>query len=99
MLSIEEEEHFLDEFAFDEKKKDCYTRRILPLLNEFFRTPCSLQQLSRATIRRSIGMNGFERRAKALPLPRPLREYVWRANEELVVMPPPGALEFADQSL
>ena len=38
------------------------------LQTEFFRNPLSLLQLSRAAIRRLLGMNGFERRAQTLPL-------------------------------
>lgn len=53
------------------------------LVNEFFRHPLSLLQLSRMKIRRSIGMFDFERRVKFLQLPPLLLSYVWRANEIL----------------
>lgn len=56
---------------------------VAPLMTEFFRNPLSLQQLSRIEIRRSVGMNDFERRVKTLSLPPLLLSYVWRANELL----------------
>lgn len=54
-----------------------------PLIKEFYQNPLSLQQLSRIEIRRAIGINDFEAKAKALPLPPPLLSYVWLANEML----------------
>lgn len=58
-------------------------QRVLPLINEFFRNPLSLQQLSRIELRRSVGMIDFERRIQTLPLPPSLLAYTWRANEFL----------------
>lgn len=56
---------------------------IEPLINEFFRQPLSLLQLSRIEIRCSLGINCFERRIRTLPLPPCLLTYVWHANEML----------------
>ena len=53
------------------------------LLTEFLQNSLSLLQLSRAVIRRLLGINDFEHRVQTLPLPPPLLEYVWRANEML----------------
>lgn len=60
-----------------------HCERIDPLVNEFIQNPLSLLQLARMEVRRSLGMNAFERRVRALPLPPRLRDYVWRANEML----------------
>ena len=62
-------------------------RLLMPLVNEFFRKPLSLLQLSRVEIRRLVGMNDFKERMETLEkiglLPPLLFEYVWRANEML----------------
>ena len=57
-------------------------RRFLEM--DFVRTPHTLLQLSRVSIRRSVRMSDFERRVQTLLLPPLLLEYVWRANEMLV---------------
>ena len=67
----------------------CSDARALSLQTEFLQNPLSLHQLSRAAIRRSLGMNDFERRVQTLWLPRRLREYVWFANEMLADVTPP----------
>ena len=62
--------------------------RLAPLVDEFFRKPLSLLQLSRMEIRRLVGMNDFKDRMETLQklglLPPLLFKYVWRANEMLV---------------
>lgn len=61
----------------------CFDVYALSLQREFFEKPLSLLQLSRAAIRRQLGMNDFERRVQTLQLPPLLLEYVWLANEML----------------
>ena len=100
----EDAKNFLDDFDEDEEEEKeeahkCYVARVIPLEIEFFRTPHSLLQLSRAKMRRLLGMNDFELRVKTLPLPPQLLEYVWRANEELVDVAPPEGLDLEDQPL
>ena len=60
---------------------------LMPFVDEFFRGPLSLLQLSRAEIRRLVGTNDFSNRMKTLQnnglLPPRLVEYVWRADELL----------------
>ena len=66
--------------------------RLAPLLNEFFRKPLSLLQLSRMEIRRLVGMSNFKDRMETLKkmgvLPPLLFDYVWRANEMLADVVP-----------
>ena len=58
------------------------------LVRESLWNPLSLQQLSRAKIRKLLGLNGFERRVQSLPLPSLLLKYVWLANEMLAEVAP-----------
>ena len=75
----------------NEHQAELVTRRqcrlLMPLVEEFFRKPLSLLQLSRVEIRRLVGMNDFKERMETLQkmglLPTSLFEYVWRANEML----------------
>ena len=57
--------------------------------NSFELRSLSLLQLSRAAIRRRLGVNDFTRRVQTLPLPPLLRNYVWLANEMLRHLPLP----------
>ena len=98
--SFDDDEQGFFDYYFDvddqTKREDAhksYVSKVLPLQTEFFRSPLSLLQLSRAAIRQQLGMNDFERRVKTLPLPPLLLEYVWRANEILADVAPPEGLE------
>ena len=88
--------------AYCEQCEDCFvihgklvTHRqcpLAPLVDEFFRKPLTLLQLSRMEIRRLVGMNDFKDRMETLKkmklLPPLLFEYVWRANEMLADVEP-----------
>ena len=66
---------------------------LIPIVDEFLRSPLSLLQLSRVEIRRLVGTNDFRGRMETLQkmglLPPRLLEYVWRENEMLANVAPP----------